>query len=121
MKTIFPLCLALLVAALLFGCSSVGPTPEQIKEMANSQSAMCVTGAAWNGSPLTAHYTSFGGKSTGTAGGGGKSTCGASTVEFVNEGRAIATPASVSVAAPAALVVPVSVTPVVVPATGAKP
>ena len=96
MKAISTLTLAsvALASTALSACSSVGPTAEQLKEMANTQSSMCVTGAAWNGSPLAVHYASFGGKSTGTAGGGGEANCGASTVKFTNEGKAFAPPAS---------------------------
>ena len=79
--------MTLFVVILFAGCSSVGLTPEQIKEMSGAQSSACVTGASWNGGPLTVHYTFFGGKSTGTAGGGGKAACGASVVEFTNEGK----------------------------------
>ena len=35
------------------------------------------------------HYTFFGGKSTGTAGGGGEATCGVSAFKFTNEGKAV--------------------------------
>lgn len=80
----------LLLCLLLTGCGGYGLTPEQIKEMSGAQSSACVNGASWNGSPLVVHYTFFGGKSTGTAGGGGKAICGASAVEFTNEGKAVA-------------------------------
>ena len=84
--------LTLLLA--LTGCTGYGLTPEQIKEMSGAQSSACVTGASWNGSPLVVHYTFFGGKSTGTAGGGGKAACGGSVVEFTNDGKAPAKAAS---------------------------
>jgi hypothetical protein len=80
------------VLAALVGCAGYGLTPEQIKEMSAAQSSACVNGASWNGSPLLVHYTFFGGKSTGTAGGGGKASCGASVVEFNNEGKLLPTP-----------------------------
>ena len=86
-----PLAVAILAVA---ACSSVGLTPEQIKEMSAAQSSACVTGASWNGSPLVVHYTFFGGKSVGTAGGGGKAACGGSVVEFTNDGKLPAKAAS---------------------------
>jgi hypothetical protein len=83
-----------LAALALVGCAGYGLAPEQIKEMSAAQSSACVTGASWNGAPLVVHYTFFGGKSTGTAGGGGKATCGGSEVVFQNDGKAPAKPAS---------------------------
>lgn len=73
-------------------CASLGPTPEQIKAMEGTSSSFCIKAPGWNGAAIDAHYSSFGGKSTGTAGGGGKATCGNSAVEFTNEGRFVATP-----------------------------
>lgn len=75
-----------LVALLLSGCA--GLSPDVIKAMEGQSSSLCIKGANWNGSPLEAHYASFGGKSTGTAGGGGEATCGGSTVKFNNDGKA---------------------------------
>ena len=69
------------------GCAAVGPDPAQLKAMEGSQSSLCIESPGWNGSSVKVHYASFGGKSTGTAGGGGKALCGASTAEFTNEGR----------------------------------
>jgi hypothetical protein len=85
MKKMF---MALVATLALYGCAGYGLTPQQISAMSGAQSSACVNGASWNGSPLVVHYTFFGGKSTGTAGGGGKATCGGSAVEFVNEGKA---------------------------------
>ena len=72
----------------LCGCANLAPSPEQSKAMEGTQASYCVTGSAWNGAPVTGHYATFGGKSTGSGGGGGKSTCGASIVEFTNDGKA---------------------------------
>lgn len=83
---------ALLLLALLAGCAGVGLTPEQMQAMAGLSSSMCIKSPGWNGSQVEIHYASFGGKSTGTAGGGGKATCGASTAQFENEGRALPPP-----------------------------
>lgn len=80
------------LAFLLAGCASLGPTPEQIKAMEGTSSSFCIKAPGWNGAAIDAHYSSFGGKSTGTAGGGGKATCGASSVEFTNEGKFAPTP-----------------------------
>lgn len=70
---------------LLAACASI--TPEQISAMASQSGALCVTGATWNGSPASVQYTSFGGKSVGTAGGGGVAECGAAKFTFNNEGK----------------------------------
>ena len=78
-----------LAAALAAGCAGPGMSAEQMKAMEGSSSSMCIKFPAWNGSLAEVHYASFGGKSTGTAGGGGKAMCGASVVEFINEGRAL--------------------------------
>lgn len=78
-----------LILLLLSGCAGYGLTSEQITAMSGAQSSACVNGASWNGGPLVVHYTFFGGKSTGTAGGGGEATCGGSTVKFTNEGKAV--------------------------------
>lgn len=81
--------LAVPVLLLLFiGCASLGPTPEQIKAMEGTSSSFCIKAPGWNGAAIEAHYSSFGGKSTGTGGGGGDATCGNSSVKFTNEGRA---------------------------------
>ena len=80
--------IAVLVALIACACSTVGPTPEQMQAMASLSSSLCIKSPGWNGSPVEVHYGSFGGKSTGTAGGGGKATCGASVLEFTNEGKA---------------------------------
>lgn len=72
----------------LTGCAQLGPTPEQIKEMQGTSSSLCVQSPGWNGSNVSVHYASYGGKSTGTAGGGGEATCGASAAKFSNEGKA---------------------------------
>lgn len=69
-------------------CASLGPTPAQLKAMQGSSSSLCVTSPGWNGSTVQVHSASFGGKATGTGGGGGEATCGNSTVKFNNEGRA---------------------------------
>ena len=63
---------ALLLLVLLTGCASIGPTAEQLKAMEGSSSSLCVQSPGWNGSQVSVHYSSFGGKATGTAGGGGK-------------------------------------------------
>ncbi len=114
MKKVALLCLVCMIATLA-ACSSVGPTAEQLKAMEGTSSSICVETPGWNGAAIKMHYSSFGGKSTGTAGGGGKATCGSSTVEFANEGRAIntgkttVTPATST--APATITVPVTVVP----------
>lgn len=78
----------LLPFALLLGaCTALGPSAEQIKAMEGTSSSFCFKSPGWNGSTIEAHYSSFGGKATGTAGGGGKAACGASIVEFNNEGK----------------------------------
>lgn len=74
-----------LSALALCGCASINP--DMIKAMEGQSGSLCVEFPSWNGSQGRVHYASFGGKSTGTAGGGGKAACGASTVEFTNEGR----------------------------------
>ncbi len=74
-------------AALLSGCQSLGPTPEQIKAMEGTSSSFCIKSPGWNGSAIEAHYSSFGGKSVGTGGGGGQASCGASSVTYTNEGK----------------------------------
>lgn len=79
---------AVSIGATLQGCAHLGPTADQIKAMEATSSSFCFSSPGWNGSPVQAHYSSFGGKATGTAGGGGKATCGSSTVEFANEGKA---------------------------------
>jgi hypothetical protein len=77
-----------IVLAAATGCAQLGPTPDQAKAMEGTSASLCVSSPGWNGSPVNAHYATFGGKASGTAGGGGKSTCGTSTVEFTNEGKA---------------------------------
>lgn len=84
--------LAVLMCAALAGCASLGPTPEQIKAMEGTSSSFCIESPGWNGAAIKAHYSSFGGKSTGTAGGGGEAACGTSTVKFTNEGRVLTAP-----------------------------
>lgn len=71
----------------LAGCAQLGPTAEQMKAMEGTSSSLCVEAAGWNGAPTKVHYASYGGKSTGAAGGGGEATCGASVVKFQNEGK----------------------------------
>lgn len=85
------------LAIALAACASLGPTPEQIKAMEGTSSSFCIKAPGWNGAPIEAHYSSFGGKSTGTGGGGGDATCGNSSVKFTNEGKA---PASVTIPKP---------------------
>lgn len=80
--------LLLFVIALLTGCAQLGPTAEQIDKMKGTSSSLCVSSPGWNGSNVSVHYASYGGKSTGSAGGGGEATCGSSTVKFNNEGAA---------------------------------
>lgn len=99
MKTI----IAIAIALALVGCAQMGPTPEQLTAMQGTSSSLCVQSPGWNGSPVAVHYASFGGKSTGTAGGGGEATCGASKITFANEGKAMPTsapPTSVTVTQP---------------------
>lgn len=79
---------AAIAAFVLGGCAHVGPSPEQMKAMEGLSSSLCVKSPGWNGSPVEVHYSSFGGKATGTGGGGGEAVCGASTAKFNNEGRA---------------------------------
>ena len=76
------------LALVLAACAHLGPTAEQMKAMEGLSASLCVKSPGWNGSAVEVHYASFGGKSTGTAGGGGKVACGTSTVEFTNEGKA---------------------------------
>lgn len=71
----------------LFAAGCANLTAEQIKAMDGQSGALCVTGATWNGSPMSVQYTAFGGKSVGTAGGGGVAECGAAKFTFTNEGR----------------------------------
>lgn len=77
----------LVVAFALPGCTSLGPSPEQLKAMDGLSSSMCFESPGWNGSAVKVHVASFGGKATGTAGGGGEATCGSSSVKFNNEGK----------------------------------
>lgn len=88
--------LSLTTAALLTlsACAGIGLTPEQMQAMAGVSASLCVKAPGWNGSQVEVHYASFGGKATGTAGGGGKAQCGSSTAQFDNEGRAVAAPAA---------------------------
>lgn len=76
------------LACMLAGCQSLGPSPEQAAAMALTSSSFCVETPGWNGAAVKAHYATFGGKSTGTGGGGGEATCGSSTVKFTNDGKA---------------------------------
>lgn len=77
-----------LLTLVLVGCAGPGLTPEQLKSLEGQQMSICTMFPAWNGSQASQHYVSFGGKSTGTAGGGGEASCGASIAKFTNEGRA---------------------------------
>lgn len=79
---------ALIPLLFLTACAASGPTPEQLKAMEGSQSSWCLQSPGWNGANVSVHYVSFGGKSTGTAGGGGNAKCGSSEALFTNEGRA---------------------------------
>lgn len=81
--------LAALLLTACTGCAQLGPTADQMKAMEGLNSSLCIKSPGWNGSSVEVHYSSFGGKATGTAGGGGKAQCGNSTVEFSNEGRAL--------------------------------
>src|SRR5688572_62336 len=90
--TLIALTLALVLLTVLQGCAQLGPTPDQMKAMENSSSSVCIESPGWNGSPVKVHYASFGGRSTGTAGGGGEATCGSSVVKFANEGKAAKEP-----------------------------
>lgn len=76
---------AALAGLILCGCASLDPAT--IKAMDGMSASICAQTPGWNGSAMNIHITSFGGKATGTAGGGGKATCGASVVEFTNEGK----------------------------------
>jgi hypothetical protein len=78
---------ALVILIVLTGCAHLGPTAEQMKAMEGLSSSLCIKSPGWNGAAVEVHYSSFGGKATGTAGGGGKAACGTSTVEFNNEGK----------------------------------
>lgn len=77
----------LLVVVVLAGCQQLGPTADQMKSMEGLSSSMCFKSPGWNGSAVEVHVATFGGKATGNAGGGGKATCGASVIEFNNEGK----------------------------------
>lgn len=79
---------AALIAFLLTSCAQLGLTPEQLEAMEGQSASTCIVSPGWNGSPVQVHTATFGGKSTGTGGGGGKATCGSSVVEFTNEGKA---------------------------------
>jgi hypothetical protein len=74
----------IIAALLLSGCAQFGPTPEQAKSMEGSSASYCLQSLIYG----VSHYTTFGGKSVGSSGGGGKAVCGSSTVEFNNEGKA---------------------------------
>ncbi len=76
-----------LAVLLLTGCANMDPA--LIKAMEGQAGAVCVTGATWNGSPMAIQYTQFGGKSVGTAGGGGVAECGAAKFTFTNEGKIV--------------------------------
>lgn len=77
----------LLLVVVLTGCQQLGPSEGQLKAMEGTSTSMCFKSPGWNGSPIEVHVASFGGKSTGSAGGGGEATCGASVVKFNNEGK----------------------------------
>lgn len=77
-----------LFAIFLSGCSTMNLSPEQMKAMSESQSSVCFQGPGWNGGTVSLTYSTFGGKSTGTAGGGGTVECGAAKVTFTNDGKA---------------------------------
>lgn len=87
--------LLLFVIALLTGCANLDGA---IKALDGQAGGACGTGATWNGSPMTVHVYTFGGKSTGTAGGTGEAKCGESTVKFVNDGKATTAPTASKVA-----------------------
>lgn len=80
-------CIAIGVLLITSGCAQLGPSTEQIKAMEGTSSSFCVESPGWNGSSVRVHYASYGGKSTGTAGGGGEAACGSSTVKFSNDGK----------------------------------
>lgn len=82
------LAIVALVIVAASGCASVGPSAEQMKAMEGLSSSLCIKSPGWNGAAIEVHYASYGGKSSGTAGGGGEATCGASVAKFSNEGRA---------------------------------
>lgn len=81
-------CLLAAVLSLLCACSSFGPTPEQAKSMEGSSASYCIQSLVYG----TSHYSTFGGKSVSTGGGGGKATCGSSVVEFTSDGKQAAPP-----------------------------
>jgi hypothetical protein len=76
-----------LALVVLSGCQSLGPSEGQLKAMEGTSTSMCFKSPGWNGSPIEVHVASFGGRATGTAGGGGEATCGSSVVKFNNEGK----------------------------------
>lgn len=82
--------LAVLVVAVMLtsGCASVGPSAEQMKAMEGLSSSLCIKSPGWNGAAIEVHYASYGGKSSGTAGGDGEATCGNSVAKFTNQGKA---------------------------------
>ena len=80
-------CIGIPAFLYISGCASI--SPETVKAMEGQSASVCIELSGWNGAPQKLHYASFGGKATGTAGGGGKATCGASTVEFANEGKQV--------------------------------
>lgn len=66
----------------LAGCSALDA--KTVDAMASSQSALCINSILYG----QISYSNMGGKSTGTAGGGGTSKCGVHEVTFTNEGKA---------------------------------
>lgn len=82
----------ILITVFLSACAGPMVSAEQMKAMAGISSSLCVKAPGWNGSQVEVHYASFGGKATGTGGGGGKAVCGNSTAEFTNEGKAVPPP-----------------------------
>ncbi len=89
--------IAIAVSLLLTACGSLGLSAEQIKAAEGSSSSICVESPGWNGAAVKVHYVSFGGKATGTAGGGGEASCGSSIAKFNNEGKATTLPVGTTV------------------------
>lgn len=76
-----------LLVVVLTGCQQLGPSEGQLRAMEGTSTSLCFKSPGWNGSAVEVHVASFGGKATGTAGGGGEATCGSSVVKFTNEGK----------------------------------
>jgi hypothetical protein len=73
----------LLALSLLLLPACTAMDAKTVEAMAQSQSALCINSLMYG----QVSYSNMGGKSTGTAGGGGTSKCGVHEVTFTNEGK----------------------------------